>query len=94
MAELILTDEEKAAATWLELDNATIGKLVKKTALGLQAHSGEQGQVWWFSAAMLLIGMASDSNADRFTQEIRGFTREGVPCGDWRVSVDRIDPIH
>jgi hypothetical protein len=94
MAELILSDDEKAAATWLELDDATVGKLVKKTALDLKEHAGEQGRVWWFSAAMLLVGMAEDSNAHDFSQEVRGFTRDGVSCGDWKVSVTRIKPLH
>ena len=35
MAELILTEEEKAAATWLELPDETVGKLVKKIAADL-----------------------------------------------------------
>lgn len=90
MAQLILTDEEKAAATWMELDDATVGKVVKKTALGLMAKSDEQGRVWWFSAAMLLCGMANDANADKFSQELLGFTEGDTDCGDWLVTVQRI----
>lgn len=33
MSELILTDAEKAAATWLELPDETVGRLTKHTAL-------------------------------------------------------------
>ena len=29
MAELILTDEEKAAALWSDLDDASLGRLMK-----------------------------------------------------------------
>lgn len=91
MAELILTDEEKAAATWMELDDATIGKLVKKTALGLHSLNAEQAHVWWWSAALLLCGMASDANADKFEQEITGFTESGEDRGNWRITVERIN---
>lgn len=90
MAQLILTDEEKAAATWMELDDATVGKVVKKTALGLIDMSNEQGRVWWFAAAMLMCGMASDANADEFSQELLGFSYGDTDCGDWLVTVQRI----
>lgn len=42
MAELILTEEEQSANTWLELTDETLGKLVKATALTLKAHDQEQ----------------------------------------------------
>lgn len=90
MAELILTDEEQAAATWFELDDATVGKIVKKTALGLLDHSNEQGRVWWFAAALLLCGMADDANADTFSQEVNNFTNGDDDRGNWRVTVERI----
>lgn len=90
MAELILTEEEQAAATWLELDDATVGKIVKKTALGLLDHSNEQRRVWWFAAALLLCGMADDANADTFSQDINNFTHEGDDRGNWRVTIERI----
>lgn len=92
MAELILTKEEQDAATWLELDDATVGKIVKKTALGILDHSNEQGRVWWFAAALLLCGMADDANADTFSQEINNFTKEGNDRGDWRITIERINP--
>jgi hypothetical protein len=65
MAELILTEAEKSALTWMELDDATLGKVVKKTALSLKEHSEEQQKIWWFAAAMLLCGMAEDAKADQ-----------------------------
>lgn len=91
MAKLILTEEEKAAATWMELDDATIGKLVKKTALGLMSLKDEQAHVWWWSAAILLCSMASDANADKFEQEILGLTHSGEERGNWRITVERIN---
>lgn len=90
MAELILTNEEKAAATWFELDDATVGKIVKTTALGLLEHTNEQGRVWWFAAALLLCGMTDDANADTFSQEVNNFTHGSDDRGNWRVTVERI----
>lgn len=92
MAELILTDEEQAAATWFELDDATVGKIVKKTSLGLLDHSNEQGRVWWFAAALLLCGMADDANADTFSQEVNNFSNGDDDRGNWLVTVERIKP--
>src|SRR5699024_11084157 len=73
MAELILTEAEKAATTWLELDDATIGKLVKKQALAIMDKSVEMEQITSTSAVMLLCGFAADMNADKSEYDIGGF---------------------
>lgn len=90
MAKLILTDAEKAANSWLDLDDANLGKVLKATALKLKAHANDQSRLWFVSAAMLLCSMADDSNADRFSQTIKGFSNHGKLAGDWRVIVRRI----
>lgn len=90
MAELILTDEEKAAATWFELNDAAIGKIVKKTAIGLLDMADEQGRVWWFAAALLLVGKAADANAENMKVNVEGFSEAGIEMGDWQVSVTRL----
>src|SRR5699024_5247050 len=90
MAELILTEEERAAATWFELDDATIGKIVKKQALAIMNKSEEMQRVTTMSAAMLLCGFAAEANAAEMTQEIRGFTQGGQEFGDWKVTVKRL----
>lgn len=87
MAELILTEAEKAANTWLELDDATVGKLVKKTALGLKNHSEERGKVWYVSAVMLLLGMVADSNAEEFSTTINGFSDPAGYRGDFEINI-------
>lgn len=92
MAELILTEAEKTAATWFELDDATLGKVVKRTAAGLLTHSEEMGRIWWFAAALLLCGQAKDANAETLTVNVDGFTDAGQELGDWEVTVRRIKP--
>lgn len=91
MAELILTEAEKAATTWLGLDDAALGKVVKKTALSLKEHSEEQQKLWWFAAALILCGMAADANATKLTHDIEGLSEEGAVRGDWRITVERIE---
>lgn len=93
MAKLILTQEEKAAATWLELDDAALGKLVKYTAARLKDtgdRSAEQAAVWWWSAALLMVGIAADCNAEVFVQMLHGYQRGGKTIGDFRIKVEKV----
>ena len=55
MAELILTEEEKAAALWSDLDDAALGKLVKKKIALLTSAAEQLDRVTTFAAAMLLL---------------------------------------
>lgn len=85
MAELILTDEEKAAALWSDLDDAALGKLVKKK-ISLITNAAEQlDRVTTLAAAMLLCCAASEQNASEITLEINGLTQEDREFGDWKV---------
>lgn len=90
MAELILTEAEKEAATWLELDDATLGKLVKKQALAITAKSDDMERVTTLSAAMLLCGYAVEASAETATHNLRGFTKAGAEFGDWQVTVEKL----
>lgn len=91
MAELVLTEAEKAAKTWLELDDATVGKLVKSTTLKICDHSDEFGRIAFISAAILLCGGAAQANATNLVQEIKGLTLKGVDFGDWTITIRRVD---
>ncbi|WP_257311157.1 hypothetical protein [Geothrix fuzhouensis] len=90
MAELILTEEEKAAATWLELPDEAVGKLTKKVALDIVKIGNEQGRVWTMSAALILIGHAADMNATTSTTTIEGFTHGAEKLGDWEVTIKKL----
>jgi len=90
MAELILTEEEKAAATWLELSDDAVGKLTKKVVLDIVKIGNEQGRVWTMSAALILIGHAADMNATTSTITINGFTHGAERLGDWEVTVKKL----
>ena len=63
MAELILTEEEKAAALWSDLDDAALGKLVKKKIALLSSAAEQLDRVTTFAAAMLLCCAACGKQA-------------------------------
>lgn len=85
MAELILTDEEKAAALWSDLDDAALGKLVKKKIALLTDASEQLDRVTTFAAAMLLCCEAAKLNAHEVALEIEGLAEAGQEFGDWKV---------
>lgn len=89
MAELILTEEEKQAPTWLELDDETIGKIVKATQLTIFNHQQETEKIHWFSAALILCSLAVEANADKYSQDIIGLTLHGKKLGDWNITVKK-----
>lgn len=85
MAELILTDEEKAAALWSDLDDAALGKLVKKKIALLTDAAAQLDRVTTFAAAMLLCLAAAEQNANEIALEIDGLTQGGREFGDWKL---------
>lgn len=91
MAELILTDEEKAAAFYSDWDATAIGVLVKALAQDLQNRKqGEREILIDQAAAFSLIARASQVNATEMTVTQNGVTNGGEPIGDWEVIVRRI----
>lgn len=94
MAKLILTDKEKADLRYMDWDDASVGRAVKKIASTLYGDitHEQEGPVMQFTAASLvLINIAHTSNAEisEITQE--GVTVKGVPVGDYKVTVEKIN---
>jgi len=90
MAELILTDEEKKMRTWVELDDESLGRVVKADMFKVKEASEERERLLLFSAAMILCAAAADTNADKLIQTIKGLTTKGQPLGNWKVTVRRL----
>ena len=95
MAQLILTDEEKAAKNWLDVSDDCLGKVCRKTMLMLPNvckldAEGKSG-VWFMSCLNVLIGLAHDSNSETTELKVTGFTEENKECGDWKVTIKRTD---
>ena len=92
MAELILTEEEKAAALWSDLDDAALGKLVRKKIILLSSAAEQLDRVTTLAAAMLLCCAAAEQNASKMALEIDGLSQAGREFGDWKVVAVKIDP--
>lgn len=87
--KLILTAAEKKAATWAELDDASLGKVVKAMMSKIRETSEEQGKLFYLSAAIILCGAAVDANADRLVQTIEGLTIKGQTWGNWKIIIQK-----
>jgi len=101
MAELILTPEEEASENWIDLDDASLGKVVKAISLKLAAHprahssvitgaAPDDDAVSWAGVSMLLIGSCVERNVDEFSSEVRGMTHKDEEWGDWEITVKRL----
>jgi hypothetical protein len=97
MAELILSDEEKAAVSWLDISDDALGKLCRKACLVIMKKEKsdtdptEGKPVMAASAGMLLCGVADDMNATTATFQFDGLTNGEKERGNWRVSVEKLD---
>ena len=93
MAELILTEEEKAAETWLHVSDETLGRVCRKTMLmikGLCEGDCKKG-LWQVSCAQLLIGLVDDADSVESSFKIGGYTKGGEERGDWEITIKRVD---
>ena len=94
MAKLALTKKERDALTWFELDDDTVGKVVKNSAISLMnfgknREGKELKTVWFWSAILLLVGLTVDAGADKFTHTMSGFKHNGIDQGDWRITIEK-----
>ncbi len=86
---LILTETEKKAATWSELDNKSLGKFVKASMFTLKDMAEERNKLLFLTAAIILCCEAASANADKMTQTLEGLTAHGRPLGNWKVTAQR-----
>ena len=93
MAELIVTEAEKAAVSFLDWDDEALGKAVKEVALMLGKHCEDlEGfkKILPVSAAMVLASTAIDHNAGELSLTIGAFSHAGEDHGDWEVTVKKL----
>ena len=93
MSEFIPTQEEKDALSYLDWDDAALGRFTKHVACTLdKIRDDAEGlhRVMTAAAAMALIGATVEANADRLELNLDSHTHEGVPTGDWKITVERI----
>ena len=90
MAELILTKEEKEAATWVELNDESLGKVVKATMAGIKQTSDEQGKLFYLAAAMILCTVTAEANADTASFTVEGLKNKTNDFGNWKVTIRKM----
>lgn len=90
MAQLILTEEEKAALTWAELPDAAVGAATKRvmSAILTVAHDLEKLEI--AAVAQHLIHQCIKVNAAKGKWTLEGISFGDEQLGDWRVIVERI----
>lgn len=90
MAELILNEEEEGERSYLNWDEETLGKYVKKKAIELEDYYGED--VSERGAALIsLISRVNKMDTDIAMMEVEGLTIEGEDIGKWRVTFEKVD---
>jgi|GEM_PF-3493872 len=84
MADLILTPEEKKAALWADLDDASLGRFLKKVMADLDTMSPavEDKAIRNTAAGQLLVLEIFKSGFDQNTIKIGGVTQHGHEIGD------------
>jgi hypothetical protein len=87
MANLILTESEKRCGSYMEWDDASLGRLVKYAATIINDESGDRA-TRLTAAALTMIDAAAEVGSERTDFEITGVSSP-EPMGDWVVSVHR-----
>lgn len=100
MAKLITTQAEKDAVSFLDWDDASIGRMCKQMALNLKRTrdaeiakaKGENdiGAIVNAADGLLLIGSMVQMNAATLTLTFGDFTHCGKHAGDWELRMRQI----
>ena len=85
MAELILTDAEKAAELWTDLDDAALGALMRKKLIQFKTAAEQMDRAVTLTSGLLLCCSASEAGATEITIDLDGVTQAGRPFGDWQI---------
>lgn len=90
MAKLVTTEEEEETNSFLDWDDESLGKLVKKEALDYEDYMAVE-TTKREAALVILLSEVSQKETDIGVMEVRGVTVNGEPLGDWRITFERID---
>ncbi len=91
MAELTITEEERRTLTFLEWDDASLGKAVKSMACIIADKDGGRETLPVVAAGVLIISRAIDAGADKLVLELGGASNP-KPLGDWEITVKQLAP--
>lgn len=82
--------KNKAIEAIAKMDDAVLGKAVKKAVEELHEYCTTNDKLHTMSAAMLLCAIASDANADRLKINVGNMTFHGKPGGSWEVTIKKL----
>lgn len=86
MAELTITPEEAAAATYVEWSDEALGRAVKKIALFIQDRYGEDS-INLMAVGALMVADVRKHGAKQLTLTLTGVEEDGRQLGDWTIVV-------
>lgn len=86
MAELILTENEKQAASYLDWSDEDLGKLVRSIAVNLKT---ERESIQAASLAILLAGFVAESGSNRAVFSLTKVAHKGKALGNWIITVEK-----
>ena len=92
MAELILTDAEKAAELWTDLDDPALGALLRKKLIMLKTAAEQMDRTITMTAGLLLCCAASEAGASELTMTLEDVTQSGRDFGNWQIVAMRMPP--
>lgn len=92
MAELILTDAEKSAELWTDIDDAALGALLRKKIIQLNTAAKQMDRTVTMAAALMLCCAAAEAGATELTVSLEGVTQAGRDFGDWQIVAVRKVP--
>ena len=89
MADLILTEEEKNSPLWSDLDDESLGKLVKAQILNISTASRQAKRITIISTVTMLACMVAETNADNASFEVENVRNKTNDFGNWKITVKR-----
>lgn len=92
MAKLFLTDQEKQSRSYLDWDDASLGRLCKKIALVLGEPDPKKPD--WLpttAAAVMLIDSLLQAGSSDCTITVNGLTSGDSCLGSFRVTLQKIE---
>jgi hypothetical protein len=90
MAQLILNEEEKKVASWLDMPDETLGQRVRQMFVNMNNLLTERERFTIASFALHLACNAAKQNTATVTYEMKGVTFSEKGLGDWEVKVSKI----
>ena len=90
MAKLILTKKERKAATWCELEDESLGRVIKSMMFTIKQSSEERERLPFLSAAIMLCSATAETNPDTATVTVEGMKNKTNDFGNWKVIIKRL----